>query len=286
MGNDAQLLVAHGFNGALVFREGHVEGDFFLAEAHLLAASAGGFHILGEFDQLLDHLDCGNGPGVIAGDSFFQVHNWWHLALLHLDMGDVRQVLELYDAKVRPDPNSSIVLQSIDASALLWRLKLEGVDVGNRFAALAAAWESAAEDAFYAFNDLHAIMAFLGAGRVADAERTLKAMRHAAADAGDNAYMTRKVGLPAGEALAAFEAGRYAECVDKIAAARGLAQRFGGSHAQRDILTLTALHAAIKGGLRGAAEAFAAERLAHKPQSPWARRLAGMALALREKAAA
>ena len=221
-----------------------------------------------------------------APESGFAYHNWWHLALLYLDMGDVRQVLELHDAKVRPDPNSSIVLQSIDASALLWRLKLEGVDVGNRFAALAAAWESAAEDAFYAFNDLHAIMAFLGAGRVADAERTLKAMRHAAADAGDNAYMTRKVGLPAGEALAAFEAGRYAECVDKIAAARGLAQRFGGSHAQRDILTLTALHAAIKGGLRGAAEAFAAERLAHKPQSPWARRLAGMALALREKAAA
>lgn len=55
---------------------------------------------------------------------------------------------------------------------------------------------------------------------------------------------------------------------------RGIAQRFGGSHAQRDILTLTALHAALRGGLASTAEAIAAERLAHKPQSPWAGRLA------------
>jgi hypothetical protein len=99
-------------------------------------------------------------------------------------------------------------------------------------------------------------------------------MRRAAADGGDNAYMTRTVGLPLAEAFAAFEAGRYAECVEKIAATRGIAQRFGGSHAQRDILTLTALHAAIRGGMAQAAEALAAERLAHKPHSPWAGRLA------------
>jgi hypothetical protein len=61
--------------------------------------------------------------------------------------------------------------------------------------------------------------------------------------------MTRKVGLPLAEAFVAFEAGRYGECVDKIMATRGLAQRFGGSHAQRDVLTLTALHAALRGGL-------------------------------------
>lgn len=73
---------------------------------------------------------------------------------------------------MRPDPDLSIVLQSIDASALLWRLKLEGVDVGDRFAPLAAAWERSAEDAFYSFNDLHAIMAFVGAGRIVDAQRS------------------------------------------------------------------------------------------------------------------
>jgi hypothetical protein len=61
---------------------------------------------------------------------------------------------------------------------------------------------------------------------------------------------------------------------------RGVAQRFGGSHAQRDVLSLTALHAALHGGLAATAEAIAAERLAHKPQSPWAGRLARQARAL------
>jgi tetratricopeptide (TPR) repeat protein len=222
-----------------------------------------------------------------APESGFAYHNWWHLALLHLDRGDIAQVLKLFDEQVRPNPDAQVVLEWIDASALLWRLRLEDVDVSDRFEKLAACWERAKEDAFYAFNDLHAIMAFLGAGRAIDAERTLKAMRKAAADTGDNAYMTRKIGLPLAEAFIAFEAGRYGECVDKIAAVRGIAQRFGGSHAQRDILSLTALHAALRGGLAATAEAFAAERLMHKPQSPWAGRLARQAreLSARERAA-
>jgi len=209
-----------------------------------------------------------------APESGFAYHNWWHLALLHLDHGGTREVLKLYDEQVRPNPGAQVVLEWIDSSALLWRLHLEGVDVGDRFDKLAACWQRAGEDAIYAFNDLHAIMAFLGAGRVIEAERTLKAMRAAAADSGDNAYMTREIGLPLAEAFIAFEAGRYAECVEKITATRGIAQRFGGSHAQRDILTLTALHAALRGGFASTAEAFAAERLALKPQSPWAGRLA------------
>lgn len=209
-----------------------------------------------------------------APESGFAYHNWWHLALLYLDRGDIAEVLKSYDEKVRPDPNAQVMFEWIDAAALLWRLHLEGVDVDDRFEKLADAMQRAADDGIYAFNDLHAIMAFLGAGRVAEVERTLKAMRRAAADGGDNGYMTRAIGLPLAEAFVAYEAGRYGECVEKISATRGVAQRFGGSHAQRDILTLTALHAAIRGGLAQAAEAFAAERLAHKPHSPWAGRLA------------
>ena len=60
----------------------------------------------------------------------------------------------------------------------------------------------------------------------------------------------------------------------------------GGSHAQRDIITLTALHAAIRGGMAGAAQAMASERVAHKPESPWARNLAMRADAIAQKQAA
>jgi tetratricopeptide (TPR) repeat protein len=223
--------------------------------------------------------------GSWAPENGFAFHNWWHLALLHLDNRDIAQVLELYDEKIRRD-DSSLLLEWIDASALLWRLKLEGVDAGARWQSLAQSWERTVDDALYAFNDLHAIMAFLGAGRSADVARTLAAMRRAASGESDNAYMTRAVGLPLAEAFIAFDAGRYPEAVEKIGAVRGIAQRFGGSHAQRDILSLTMLHAAIRAGMKGVAEAIAAERLAHKPESPWARTLATRAQSVGTKAAA
>lgn len=207
-------------------------------------------------------------------DCGFAYHNWWHLALLHLDAQDHKGALRIYDERVRPNDKANVVLEMLDASAMLWRLHLEGVDTGDRFTRLARVWETKAEDGVLAFNDLHAIMAFLGAGRMDIAERTLASMRRAARGETDNAWMTRTVGLPLAEGFIAFALGRYVDAFDRIAAVRGIAHRFGGSHAQRDVLSLTMLHAAIRGGMRSAAEAIASERLAFKPASPWARNLA------------
>ena len=53
----------------------------------------------------------------------------------------------------------------VDASALLWRLYLRGIDVSERWQPLADDWAPFAEDGFYPFNDVHAAMAFVGAGR-------------------------------------------------------------------------------------------------------------------------
>jgi tetratricopeptide (TPR) repeat protein len=235
-------------------------------------------HAVAHVHEMRGDLEAGtawllSGADQWAPENGFSYHNWWHLALLALDRGDTREALRLYDEKIRPTPDAQVVLEWIDASALLWRLYLEGVDVGDRWTPLAECWSRAGEDAFYAFNDLHAIMAFIGAGRSADIARTLAAMRRAAKGSDDNAYMTRAVGLPLAEAFAAFEAGRYQDAANAILAVRGVAQRFGGSHAQRDILTLTALHAALRGDMAETARALSAERVAHKPHSPWALRL-------------
>src|SRR6185295_4615054 len=179
-----------------------------------------------------------------SSDCGFAYHNWWHLALLHLDAGDHKAALKLYDDRVRPRDEANIILEMLDASALLWRLSLDKVDLGDRFARLAKAWERTVVDGVYAFNDLHAVMAFLGAGRMKDAERVVASMRRIASGGGDNARMTAEVGLPLAEGFIAFASGRHAEAVEKIAPVRGIAQRFGGSHAQRDVLSLTALEAA------------------------------------------
>lgn len=260
-------------------------GDYFRAETYGKEAvsidprDGWAVHAVAHVNEMRGDLDAGipwlaDSANHWSPESGFAYHNWWHLALLFLDAGNTTEVLRLFDARVRPNPESSVVLESLDASALLWRLYLEGVEVGGRFKPLAAAWERCAEDAFYAFNDLHALMAFVGAGQGDLVQRTLAAMRRAAAGEGDNAEITRAVGLPLAEGLAAFGAGRYAEATEKILAVRPIAQRFGGSHAQRDVLTLTALHAAIRSGLKPVAEALSHERLKQKPLSPWAGRLA------------
>src|SRR6185295_18709503 len=142
-------------------------------------------------------------------------HNWWHLALFHLDAGNGAQVLDIYDRRIRA-VQSQVPLEMIDAAALLWRLEVRGLSVGNRWEALANSWEPFAEHAYYAFNDVHAVMAFAGARRVDLAQRTLAAMEQKAAGTDTNAAMTREVGLPLAQALVSFALGSYSEAVQLL----------------------------------------------------------------------
>jgi tetratricopeptide (TPR) repeat protein len=213
-----------------------------------------------------------------APDNMFAFHNWWHLGLYHLDLGQTDRVLEIYDTAIRPKP-SSVALEMVDASAMLWRLHLREIDVGTRWAEIADAYVPTAEDAYYAFNDAHATMAFVGAGRAGDAERVLAALRHRAGGSGTNAMMTRDVGLPLCLGLRAFGDGRYEEAVGHLLPLRPIAHRFGGSHAQRDVIGLTLIESAIRSGQAKLARALAAERTALKPASPFNWQLAARAMA-------
>lgn len=209
-------------------------------------------------------------PAIWARDSFFAVHNWWHLALYHLDLGEIDAVLALFDGPIfgkRP----SVALELIDASALLWRLDLRGIDVGSRWTAVADLWAPFAAAGNYAFNDVHAMMAFVKAGRTDLARTVLDAQTAAMQGAGDNARFTAEVGQAASRAIAAFGEGRYADAVQLLRAVRNIAHRFGGSHAQRDLLDLTLIEAAFRSGEDNLAAALSAERIAAKPTSPLAR---------------
>jgi hypothetical protein len=203
-------------------------------------------------------------------DSFFCVHNWWHLALYHLDLGEVEEVLALFDGPIY-GARSKVVLDLIDASALLWRLTLRGIDVGERWSAVADGWAPIATACNYAFNDAHAMMAFVGAGRGAAAAALLEAQAEAMRRADDNAAFTRDVGRPLAQAVKAFGDGCYADAVTLLRPIRNIASRFGGSHAQRDVVDLTLIEAAFRAGQTGLAAALGAERLAVKPTSPLAR---------------
>jgi len=218
-------------------------------------------------------------------DSFFAVHNWWHLALYHLDLGEEEEVLRLYDGPIY-GKCSQVVLDMVDASALLWRLHLRGMELSDRWQPVADAWEPIAAAGSYAFNDVHAMMAFVGAGRREAAQTVLEAQRRAMEGAGDNAVFTREVGAPVTRAILAFGEGNYGETVRLLRPVRDIAHRFGGSHAQRDLLDLTLAEAALRDGQATLAAALAAERADLKPSSPSGPAFLKRATELRARAAA
>jgi hypothetical protein len=99
------------------------------------------------------------------------------------------------------------------------------------------------ENGYYAFNDMHVVIALVGAGRLAEAQ-----------------------------AMIAFAEQRYDDGIDALYPIRSIANRFGGSNAQRDILTQTLMEAAIRGDREGLATNLLSEREVHKPFSPLTRR--------------
>jgi tetratricopeptide (TPR) repeat protein len=212
-------------------------------------------------------------------DSFFAIHNWWHLALYHFDLGETDKVLALFDGPIYGS-RSQVILDMVDASAMLWRLHLGGTDVGDRWQPLADNWEHVAYAGEYAFNDAHAVMAFVGAGRQAAIARLLDAQAAAISREDDNGAFTREVGHAVTLAIVDFGKERYDDCLRRLRAVRNIAHRFGGSHAQRDVIDLTMIEAALRSRRHAIAQALAAERTAARPQSPLARLFAARAAGL------
>lgn len=200
------------------------------------------------------------------------VHNWWHTALFHLGLGETDEVLKLYDGPIYGE-GTTFAFDMVDAAAMLWRLRLLGIDVGDRFAKLADnfAREPRGQSAFV---DTHAMLAFVGAGRDAEARALLEAQATALQGPGDNAYFVREVGLPAIQAIHAFGDGAYAKAAELLRGVRSRTHRFGGSHAQRDVLDLTLIAAARRGGDTLLEQALLAEREGAIPLPEYARALA------------
>jgi hypothetical protein len=211
-----------------------------------------------------------------APDNGIAFHNWWHVALFHVERCEFDTALALLDERVVPGAQTA--LQRIDAVAMLWRLRLLGVDVGERWQAVADAWPTQGEEAgYYAFNDVHSAIAQIGAGRLDAVEPLLGALDARSRDATSLGAMAREVGAPLVRGLLAHARGHAASATQALWQVREVCQRFGGSHAQRDIVTLTLLDAAIGSGQKGLARHVLGERAIWKRATPltehWARRI-------------
>ncbi|MEU8686678.1 tetratricopeptide repeat protein [Streptomyces sp. NPDC048611] len=203
--------------------------------------------------------------------SLLTVHNWWHYALFTLETGDTARVLEIYDAALHHDGSAGVAMELLDAAALLWRLHLAGDDQSARWGRLADTWESRRDGPYYAFNDAHAVMAYVGAGRVAQAQRLVRDRERwvATEPGGSNRAMTADIGLPVCRALIAYGRQDYAAAADLLLPVRHRLHHFGGSHAQRDAIQRTLVEAALRAGRTELARTLLSERIHLRPVCPY-----------------
>ena len=205
-------------------------------------------------------------------ENMFTVHNSWHLALYYLEAGRPQRSLDIYDAEIHHPGSAGVPIEMLDASALLWRLLLDGVDTGDRFQKLADAWApKLAGESWYSFNDLHGVIALAGADRRGDIraviesrDRWLEAAHGANAT---NVAMTADIGLPASRAVLAFIENRHDDVIELLMPIRRDFHHFGGSHAQRDALHRTLLESALRAGRYELARALTSDRLGLRESS-------------------
>ena len=204
----------------------------------------------------------------------FAGHHWWHLALFHIEAMDLDGALALYDQHLS-SAHAELTLQRLDGAALLWRLHLLGADVGSRWDDIATGWDlSPAGIGHSAFNDLHGLLVLIGQGRMAAARSFVHAAQQQAETRRSSEW---SVALPLMRGLLAFGHEDQAEALRLIVPLRGQAHRFGGSHAQRDLIDQTLLAASAEAGEADTGRQLLEQRGPGKAKTPltqhWRRRV-------------
>jgi hypothetical protein len=195
----------------------------------------------------------------------FAFHLVWHLALFRLEQGRHALVLDLYDREIRATRTEDF-RDVANATSLLWRLRQEGVDVGDRWQELAEIARRRRHDTTLVFASLHHLLALTATGDLGTAGAILLALQRAAASSGDQARAAAEAGVPLARVLLA----PAVTINEMISAALPL---LGGSHAQRDLFMRVLLERAARDGDATMLERLLSARRERKRDDRFAARL-------------
>jgi Flp pilus assembly protein TadD len=180
-------------------------------------------------------------------NSFMYTHNWWHKALFDISLGHREAVLEAYDRHVwgvEPDYSQD----QVGAVSLLARMEIAGIDVGNRWEALAEYLRARATDTTQPFLAVQYLYGLARAER-AEADRLMQAIEEKAqTSTAFDRLVWRDVALPAARGVLAHARHDFAGAVRWLAIANPRLREIGGSHAQRDLFAQLLLEAHMKVG--------------------------------------
>ncbi len=114
-------------------------------------------------------------PDQWAEKNPFKAHVWWHAALFFMAQGESERALQIYDNELN-SVNSETYVDVSNQAALLKRLQMGGVDIGNRWEALAEHSEKRIDDHMLPFRDAHFGLALAANGNFDVARRHVESM--------------------------------------------------------------------------------------------------------------
>ncbi|WP_315889734.1 tetratricopeptide repeat protein [Kovacikia minuta] len=168
-------------------------------------------------------------------NSMLYTHNWWHIALYYLALGDLQTVLQLYRTHLWGKANKTSPKDQVGAIATLLRLEMRGVNVDTDWQELAPFLYARLHEHALPFQDLHYIYALTRAGYFDWAMEMLNSLHHIARIHSPQQQTWSEVVLPAATGMVACARGDWATAVTLMAAVLPEIHRIGGSRTQREL---------------------------------------------------
>jgi len=213
------------------------------SEAWAQHALAHVFETTGRLEEGVSMLEAA-APGWATRSIFMSEHNYWHLALFHLDRDDPAKALAIWDAHLWgrwPE----FAQEQIGAISMLWRLELRGVDVGTRWHAVTQSVAARTDEHLWPFHDMHYIHALARSGDTVRVGAFLRTLGRKAEAAGG---VWSAVAAPLAGAIGDAAQGRVADAAPVMERLLPQLHLLGGSHAQRDVFVQAWIDAAFRAG--------------------------------------
>jgi tetratricopeptide (TPR) repeat protein len=201
---------------------------------------------------------------------FVREHNYWHLALMHLERDEPAEALKVYDNHLWGEW-PEFAQEQLGAISALWRLELRGADVGDRWSPIVEKVLARWHEHILSFHDMHFIYALARGGRTPEARAFITSL--ARRGERDASGVWESVALPLAVGLVTYAEGKFEQAMNFIARALPRLQLIGGSHVQRDVFVQTWIDAALKAGHHSAAAEVLTQRHRERPQVAATRRL-------------
>lgn len=272
--NDARMSgYLHGMHSF-----GYVQSNFF-EEAKISALKAldlnrndgWATHTICHFNEYKNHVDQGikflrDTEKDWSSCNLISPHNYWHLALYHIERDEHQTALEIFDQTIVKYLDLNRTLDMVDLISLLYRLKLDNckIDLSERWSRLHNVFQNRIRDHGYVFNDMHILLMLCSCKNQQGENEFFNSLnqylskdnKNMLTDICNNVIdmknmenyikqINRDIGVNIFEAIRNFELAEYDKVVDKLTPIRYDIVKIGGSNAQRDLINQILVQSAL-----------------------------------------